>query len=88
TELFRSRCGDIEIPTRWGNVDKPTLDPWVVKEPYVGGATRVVMARNPYFWQVDTSGNQLPYIDEINFGISQDVESLMLNVISGKIDIQ
>ncbi|AUW46530.1 ABC transporter substrate-binding protein [Rhizobium leguminosarum] len=88
TELFRSRCGDIEIPSRWGNVDKPTLDPWVIKEPYAGGATRVVMTRNPYFWQVDTEGNQLPYIDEINFGISQDVESLMLNVISGKIDIQ
>lgn len=46
------------------------------------------MTRNPYFWQVDTDGNQLPYINEINFGISQDVESLMLNVISGKIDIQ
>ncbi|MGO8183226.1 hypothetical protein, partial [Rhizobium leguminosarum] len=40
------------------------IDPWVVKEPYAGGATRVVMTRNPYFWQVDTEGNQLPYIDE------------------------
>ncbi|KAA3498464.1 ABC transporter substrate-binding protein [Rhizobium rhizogenes] len=88
TELFRAKCGDIEIPSRWSNVDKPTLDPWVVKEPYSGGATRVVMTRNPYFWQVDTEGNQLPYINEVNFGISQDVESLMLNVISGKIDIQ
>lgn len=88
TDLFRARCGDIEIPSRWGNPDKPTLDPWIVKEPYSGGATRVIMTRNPYFWQVDTQGNQLPYIDEINFSISQDVESLMLNVISGKIDIQ
>ena len=88
TELFRAKCGDIEIPSRWGNAEKPTLDPWVVKEPYSGGSTRVVMTRNPYFWQVDTEGNQLPYIDEVNFGISQDVESLMLNVISGKIDIQ
>ena len=25
TELFRAKCGDIEIPSRWGNVDKPTL---------------------------------------------------------------
>lgn len=88
TELFRAKCGDIEIPSRWSNSEKPVLDPWVVKEPYSGGATRVVMERNPYFWQVDTEGNQLPYIDELNFGISQDVESLMLNVISGKIDIQ
>jgi peptide/nickel transport system substrate-binding protein len=86
--LFRNKCGDIEIPARWGNPDKPTLDPWVIKEPYTGGATRVVMERNPFFWQVDTAGNQLPYIDRLNFSISQDVESLMLDVISGKLDIQ
>ncbi|WP_225769111.1 ABC transporter substrate-binding protein [Inquilinus sp. Marseille-Q2685] len=88
TDLFRARNGDIEIPQRWSNPEKPTLDPWVVAEPYVGGATRVVMKRNPYFWQVDTEGNQLPYIDELYFGISQDVESLLLDAISGKLDIQ
>ena len=82
--LFRNKCGDIEIPTRWGNPEKPVLDPWVIEEPYSGGATRVSMRRNPYFWQVDTAGNQLPYVDAINFGISQDVESLMLDVISGQ----
>ena len=54
--LFQRKCGDIEIPSRWGNPERPTLDPWVVKEPYVGGATRVVMERNPYFWQVDPEG--------------------------------
>jgi len=86
--LFRNKCGDIEIPSRWGNADKPTLDPWVIKEPYTGGATRVVMERNPYFWQVDTAGNQLPYIDRLTFSISQDVESLMLDAISGRLDIQ
>ena len=86
--LFRIRCGDVEIPSRWGNVDKPTLDPWVVKEPYTGGTTRVVMERNPYFWQVDTAGQQLPYIDRINFNISQDVESLLLDAISGRLDLQ
>jgi peptide/nickel transport system substrate-binding protein len=86
--LFRGKCGDIEIPSRWGNADKPTLDPWVIKEPYTGGATRVVMERNPYFWQVDTAGNQLPYVDRVSFSISQDVESLMLDAISGRIDIQ
>ena len=85
---FRNKLGDIEIPTRWGNPEKPVLDPWVVVEPYSGGATRVLMRRNPYFWQVDTAGSQLPYIDEVNFSISQDVESLMLDIISGKIDMQ
>ena len=86
--LFRSKMGDIEIPARWGNTEKPTLDPWVVIEAYSGGVTRVVMERNPYFWQVDQSGQQLPYIDRLNFNIAQDVESLMLDVIAGKLDIQ
>ena len=87
-DLFRARNGDIEIPARWSNPEKPVLDPWVIKEPYTGGATRVVMERNPYFWQVDQAGNQLPYIDRLTFGISQDVESLMLDAISGRLDIQ
>lgn len=87
-DLFRAKNGDIEIPSRWGNPDKPVLDPWVIKEPYTGGATRVVMERNPFFWQVDQAGNQLPYIDRLGFGISQDVESLMLDAISGKLDLQ
>jgi peptide/nickel transport system substrate-binding protein len=86
--LFMARCGDIEIPSRWGNPDRPTLDPWVVREPYVGGATRVVMVRNPFFWQVDTAGNQLPYIDELFAPIAQDVQSLVLEAIAGRIDFQ
>ena len=87
-DLFRAKNGDIEIPSRWSNPEKPVLDPWVIKEPYTGGATRVVAERNPYFWQVDQAGNQLPYVDRLSFSISQDVESLMLDVISGKLDIQ
>ncbi len=86
--LFRNKCGDIEIPARWGNPERPTMDPWVIKEPYTGGAQRVVAERNPFFWQVDTQGQQLPYIDRVNFSISQDVESLMIDAISGRLDMQ
>jgi len=83
---FIQKCGDIEVPARWGNAERPTLDPWVVKLPYTGGATLVTLERNPYFWQVDTEGNQLPYIDTLSSDVSQDVESLMLSVIGGNID--
>ncbi len=86
--LFLAKCGDIEIPARWGNPERPTLDPWVVTEPYTGGAVRVVMDRNPYFWQVDPEGNQLPYIDQLFSPIAQDVESLILDAIGGRIDFQ
>ncbi|MDF0603530.1 ABC transporter substrate-binding protein [Psychromarinibacter sp. C21-152] len=84
--LFLQKCGATELPARWGNPDKPTLDPWVITEPYDGGATRVVLERNPYFWQVDTEGNQLPYLDKLSASVSQDVESLILAIIGGDID--
>ncbi len=84
--LFLQKCGDLEIPARWGNAERPTLDPWVISEPYVGGATRVVLKRNPYFWQIDTEGNQLPYIDQVVAPIDQDVESLILSVMGGNVD--
>lgn len=84
--LFRQQCGDIEIPARWGNPDRPTMDPWIISSPYTGGATQVTLVRNPYFWQVDTEGNQLPYIDRLSADVAQDVESLILAVIGGNID--
>ncbi|KAF7600454.1 MAG: peptide ABC transporter [Candidatus Dactylopiibacterium carminicum] len=86
--LMRIKCGDIELPTRWGNVERPTLDPWIIKEAYGGGVTRVIMERNPYFWQVDTAGNQLPYIDTLHIAIISEVEAILLAAISGRLDFQ
>jgi peptide/nickel transport system substrate-binding protein len=84
--LFRQKCGDIEIPARWANVDRPTMDPWVIAVPYTGGATQVVLRRNPYFWQVDTAGNQLPYIDTINMKVVSDIQTMLLAAIGGQFD--
>jgi peptide/nickel transport system substrate-binding protein len=86
--LMRIKCGDIEMPTRWGNPDRPTLDPWVIKDPYNGSGNSVVLSRNPYFWQVDTAGNQLPYIDTVRFSVISEAETIMLAVINGQLDFQ
>ncbi|GAA5172151.1 ABC transporter substrate-binding protein [Viridibacterium curvum] len=86
--LMRQKCGDIEVPTRWGNTARPTLDPWVIVEPYGGSASRVVLKRNPYFWQTDTKGNQLPYIDELRLQVISEVETIVLAAINGQLDLQ
>lgn len=86
--LIRNRCGDQETPTRWGNPERPTLDPWLIVEPYGGSASKVRLKRNPYFWQVDTAGNQLPYIDAINFPIISEPEAIVLSIMNGQIDFQ
>jgi len=86
--LMRLKCGDIEVPSRWGNPDRPTLDPWVIVEPYRGNATRVILERNPYFWQVDNAGQQLPYIDRVQLQMISEVETIVLTAINGQLDYQ
>jgi peptide/nickel transport system substrate-binding protein len=42
-----------------------TMGPWVITE-YVTDEL-MIMRRNPYYWKVDEAGNQLPYMDEIQY---------------------
>ncbi|MDQ7990668.1 MAG: ABC transporter substrate-binding protein [Candidatus Dactylopiibacterium sp.] len=86
--LMRMKCGDIEVVTRWGNPEKPTLDPWVIERPYAGNSSQVLMRRNPYFWQVDTRGQQLPYIDRLQLQVISEVETIVLATINGQLDFQ
>lgn len=79
-ELFRERLN------QWTNVDLPSLSAWKLKVP--GTSTRMVLERNPYFWQVDTAGNQLPYIDTVTHDLVQNIEVLNLKAIAGDIDFQ
>lgn len=86
--LLRKYCGDQEVPQRWGNPLRPVMDPWMIKEPYSGSSTKVVLERNPYFWQVDDKGNQLPYIDRVQFQVISEVETILLAAINGQLDFQ
>jgi peptide/nickel transport system substrate-binding protein len=68
------------------NADLPTLWAWKFTTAY-GEGTQVVAERNPYYWKVDTEGNQLPYIDKVVFDILEDREVLLLKVLNGEIDM-
>lgn len=69
----------------FNNLERPLLFPWVPTS-VLGGGTQMTMARNPYYWKVDTEGNQLPYIDEI-IGVSyQDNEARNLAMANGDLD--
>ena len=64
------------------------MEPWVIKDPYIGGATLVTLTRNPYYYKVDTEGNQLPYIDTLSVSVNADKQTLVLKVVNGEIDYQ
>jgi len=69
----------------FNNLDRPLLFPWVPTS-VLGGNTQMSLARNPYYWKVDTEGNQLPYIDEV-IGVSyQEDDARNLALASGDLD--
>ena len=67
-------------------VDQPTLYPWVVAEIADDGSAS--LTRNPYFYAVDTAGNQLPYLDGLERQFISDSELVNLDIIAGKVDVQ
>ncbi len=46
----------------------PVMGAWVVVENRPDDI--VVLRRNPYYWKVDEAGNQLPYLDEMQYRLS------------------
>lgn len=89
-DLFNIKGGNVAgKPNKlWSNADLPTIYPYYVVSPLAPDATQVRQVRNPYFWKVDSAGNQLPYIDEIDYNVGQDVETLVLQALNGDIDMQ
>ena len=62
------------------------LGPWKTVQPI--NTPTWVLERNPYYWAVDTEGNQLPYIDQIVMTLAENLEVLNLRAIAGEYDLQ
>ena len=69
-----------------GHRGRPTLGPWYMSTPW---STDIVRgSRNPYFYQVDTAGNQLPYMDGLQYNFASDSSIITLKAVAGEIDMQ
>ncbi len=90
------------LGTQWGLIASPTwLDavaagtadptmavgtgPFVVES--YAPRDKLVVKRNPDYWQSDADGNQLPYLDGIEFRVIEDSETAADALRSGDIDI-
>lgn len=62
----------------------PVLKPWTLDR--VDEFGNKFYRRNPYYWKVDTEGNQLPYINSQVRLLLSDPEVVKLNIQSGEID--
>ena len=70
----------------WDNPEHPHIWPWLPKR--VPPDIPVVAERNPYYWKVDPEGNQLPYIDKVQFDVVENADLLNLKALAGEIDMQ
>jgi peptide/nickel transport system substrate-binding protein len=68
------------------NTELPTLGPWHTVRPI--NTPIWTMERNPYYWVVDTEGNQLPYIDKIVLTLAESPELVNLRAMAGEYDMQ
>jgi peptide/nickel transport system substrate-binding protein len=73
------QTGDFQV-----DPDLPVLKPWRLTQ--VDQFGNQYYQRNPYYWKVDTEGNQLPYIDEQVRMLVSDPEVVKLNVQSAQLD--
>jgi peptide/nickel transport system substrate-binding protein len=68
------------------NVECPVLTPWRTTSP--NNTPNWTLERNPYFWAVDTDGNQLPYIDKMSLTLAESLEIANLRAMGGELDLQ
>ena len=67
------------------NSEHPRLWPWIYRS-YRSNPPQVFV-RNPYYYVVDEAGNQLPYIDRIQFAVRTS-QMLPMSFASGHVSMQ
>ncbi len=63
----------------------PHFGPWVVTSFTAG--QKETLERNAYYWKVDTAGNQLPYMDNMEAQCAASWELIVTKIIAGEVDI-
>lgn len=67
------------------NPDLPVLYTWVYNTDPQQLQQKAV--RNPYYWKVDTEGNQLPYIDAMTWPQTAEPQVIILKALAGEVDM-
>jgi peptide/nickel transport system substrate-binding protein len=62
----------------------PQLTPWIAVSV---GNDSAMYERNPYYFKVDSAGNQLPYIDKMQSNLVPDQQMMNMKQLAGEIDV-
>jgi peptide/nickel transport system substrate-binding protein len=62
----------------------PSHEPWVNENVWTDEITYLV--RNPYYWSVDSAGQQLPYLDKVSYRDAGNAEVALMWGVNGEVD--
>jgi peptide/nickel transport system substrate-binding protein len=68
------------------NSDLPVLTAWHLEREI--DSHTIALVRNPYYWQVDPAGNQLPYVDHLVYAGYDDPATVRMRLRNGEVDYQ
>lgn len=90
-QLFRNRSAERDASGTRGvtlstdDIGMPVIDPWMIVNETPDSE---LWRRNPYYWKIDTAGNQLPYVDEVLVPFfTKPPEQVPLKAMAGELDI-
>jgi peptide/nickel transport system substrate-binding protein len=82
---FDSWTAQLKNKYNWAlNPELPVVSAWKTVTPI--NTPVWTLERNPFFWGVDTEGNQLPYIDKVQLNLAENLEVANLRAIAGEYD--
>lgn len=82
-QCFKAHCWGGGWQAANKDINLPSTMPWTLVEI---GLDQRILERNPYYWKVDTEGNQLPYIDEQITMRAATIEAVRFMMLTGEID--
>jgi len=68
------------------NTELPTLGPWKTVQSINNPVW--LLERNPFYYAIDTAGNQLPYLDKVQLTLAENLEVINLRAMAGEYDEQ
>lgn len=85
-QLFEAMPGETDQEKAEAFAEQPIGSGAFILTSWVRGS-RMVVERNPYYWDVGSDGEPLPYLDAISFEIIPDDATRILKLQAGELDV-
>ncbi len=82
-EWWTNHVGGYGDASEYNDPKRPFMQAWVPSAPYIG-AQQFTLVRNPYYFKIDPSCNQLPYIDQRTFTLATEPQVRLLQTLNGQ----